>query len=365
MPIAAGRYPKMCGSGRRFSRSRLLAIALVVLLVSGPRSATAAASAESHLLVISGLGGEARYADAFHEWAISFIDTAWDSGLSADNVTFLAESPTRDPQRIGNRSTKANIETALDDIADRAAPGDLVYVLIFGHGSYQAGSAHINLPGPDMDGADFARLLERFSAQRLVVINTASASGDFIRFLSGPNRAVIAATQNSAERNQTVFGGYFVEAFASDGADVDKNGSISLLEGFEYARREVERFYDRERRLLTEHAVLDDNGDQKGSRQPSAMADGDGGLASSIFLSSRSATVAAGIPGSRPGDPGSDAPELFPLLDQRRILEEKISALRQRKSAMQQEAYLAELEDLLIELAVLDRRLRQRDSPPP
>ena len=80
----------------------------------------------------------------------------------------------------------------------------------------------------------------------------------------------------------TRFGLHFVDAFADDGADADKDSRISMLEAFGYALREVQREYEGDNQLLTEHAVLDDNGDREGSREMNDL-EGDGALAAWCF----------------------------------------------------------------------------------
>ena len=123
---------------------------------------------------------------------------------------------------------------------------------------------------------DFARAFDAFPTQTVVFANTASASGGFIEPLSGPNRLILTATRSGRERNATAFGEFFVEALAAgaDDADVDKDGRVSLLEAYEYARGGVERMYEQEDRLLTEHALLDDDGDGVGSADPDPSAGG-------------------------------------------------------------------------------------------
>ena len=63
--------------------------------------------------------------------------------------------------------------------------------------------------------------------------------------VSGANRVIITATKTAFERNESHFGRYFVDAFAKDGADADKDGRVSLLEAFRYAALETKRFYDK------------------------------------------------------------------------------------------------------------------------
>ena len=77
---------------------------------------------------------------------------------------------------------------------------------------------------------------EALAPRRVVFVNTASASGPFIEALSGPGRTIVTATRNGAKSFATIFGGYFVDALASDAADADKNRKVSVLEAFDFAR---------------------------------------------------------------------------------------------------------------------------------
>lgn len=312
------------------------------------------AAAQTHLVVITGLSGEPRYAAAFHEWSTTLIDAAegrW--GVPESNVVYLAEKVETDPNRISARSTRENIESAFSDLAVRAGPDDEIFVLLIGHGSMRDGESRFNLPGPDMTPADFDALLDAFPTQGIVFVNAASSSGEFIAQLSGERRTIITATRSGAERNQTTFAAYFVEAFAGDGADVDKDGRVSALEAFIYARREVARVYESDGRLLTEHALLDDNGDGEGSSEPGPQ-EADGALARTLFLSGGTATVASG---AVPSDP-----RLAALYEEKRRLEEEVAALRLRKDEMDPEVYERELEELLVELALNTRSIRELEE---
>src|SRR4029077_12153134 len=83
--------------------------------------------------------------------------------------------------------------------------------------------------------------------------------------LSGTNRVVITATRSGNELNFTRFGEYFAKALADSRSDLDKDGQVSLLEAFLMASRHVTEFYKTEGRLMTEHALIDDNGDGQGT----------------------------------------------------------------------------------------------------
>ena len=89
-----------------------------------------------------------------------------------------------------------------------------------------------------------------------------------------PAASCVAATRTGGEKFATLFGGPFVEAFATEAADTDRDGKVSILEAFEYAKKQVAAAYQREGLLPTEHAMLDDNGDKEGSMEPGAPGEG-------------------------------------------------------------------------------------------
>ena len=327
-------------------RPATLAVALsAAALVVGSRvAAQEAPGGRGHLLVITGASGEPAYGDAFHTSAAAITEAARTRfGLRPENVVYLGEDPARAPGRIAARSTREEIAKALAQLATRAAPGDAVWVVLIGHGSAQGDVSRFNLPGPDLSATDFARMLAPLSRQRVAFVNAASASGDFARSLAAPGRAIVTATKSPTERNETRFARYFADALAAPGADIDKDGGVSLLEAFTFAKREVTRAYEAENRLLTEHAQLEDDGDGVAIADPTAST-ADGRLAAAMVLgapSRGSATVAAG-----------------PLATRRRALEEQVAALRSRKATLDSTTYLRQLETVLVELARASRAER-------
>lgn len=317
--------------------------------------AHAAAQSATHVIVIAGIGGEPQYQALFFDWGARMAKAALERwAVPPDQVTFLTEQPDRDPAAASGRSTKEEIEKAIASVNGRAGPGDLVFILLIGHGSYQGGESRLSLPGPDLTAADFARLVNTLGSRRVVLVNAASASGEFVKHLSGPNRIVITATKSGMERNQARFGGFFVAAFAEEGADTDKDGAVSMLEAFEYARLEVRRSYESERTLLTEHAVLDDDGDGKGSDEAGGEG-ADGALARVTFLGS--GAVVAGLE----APPGA-SPALRALYEQKQQIEQRIADLRAIKDTMEPDRYERELEALLVDLALKNREIRRMEG---
>ncbi|HEX6048166.1 MAG TPA: hypothetical protein VFZ21_02825, partial [Gemmatimonadaceae bacterium] len=212
-------------------------------------------SGRVRVLIVTGVAGEAALAGAFHKQAMTMIDALTSRfGVPAADIVHLAESPERDASRIKAASTKENIIRELTALGEQSKTGDVLFVMLIGHGSGDDAAARFNVPGPDITAADFARVLDGIGGPTIAFVNAASASGGFVATLSGPNRVIATATKSGMERNQTRFANYFVQAYAGDVADADKDGRVSVLEAYEYARREVARAFEQENHLLTEHA---------------------------------------------------------------------------------------------------------------
>ena len=330
-------------------------LAALAALALGVPSPAAGQPGATHLLVVGGAGGEPQYREAFHALGARLVESARGAHrLPAANVIFLSEDSAKAP--ANGRSSKAGLERALAGIAARAGARDRVIVVLIGHGSQQGQHARFNLPGPDVTAAEMAALLAPFGTRTVAVVNTASASGDWVKALSRKDRVVITATRSGAEANATLFPRYFVDAMAGGAADTDKDGRISLLEAYDYARREVARAYESDNRLLTEHAQLDDDGDGKGTAEAEvrvatgAKAGGtDGALARRVFLS-------AGTPATTVA---ADDPRAAALAARRDSLQSAVEALRAKKATMSAAAYDAELERLLVALATTNRELRE------
>ncbi len=313
---------------------------------------------ETHLLVVTGLGGDDEYTEQFHTWASTLVDAATVRyELPLENVTYLGENPDLDPALIADRSTRENIESAITAIAERVGPQDHVVVVLFGHGSF-TDVARINLPRRDLTAEEFSTLMEVFADQHVTFVNTASASGPFIEKLSGSGRTIMTATKTGRERNASVFGGFFVEAFADgeEAADQNRDRRVSMLEAFVYARTNVVQHYEAEGLLATEHALLDDNGDGEGSDEPDPVTgDGaDGMVARTMFLMTGE--------GLRAEMAFPDDPELLALYKERAGLETRVDELRRIRGGADPEQYQQELERLMVDLALKSREIRVMEA---
>jgi hypothetical protein len=142
---------------------------------------------------------------------------------------------------------------------------------------------------------------------------------------------VITATKSGTEKNATVFARYWAEALRDPAADTDKNESVSALEAFEYAKKKTTQFYESNKRLATEHALLEDN------------------KLAAVFPVLRIGTAAAAA-----ADPAKRA-----LIDKKEQLEQQIDKLKYEKAAMPAAEYKQKLTALLLELATTQEAIEK------
>jgi len=288
----------------------------------------------AYCLTVAGLGGEPDYEQRFAMWAGEIEAILKSAGGDAKVVTLRGPSATR-----------ANVRAAFEKIAAEAKPEDALVVMLIGHGTHDGVEYKFNLPGPDLSATELAALLDRVPATRQLVVNMTSASGGAISSLRKQNRVVITATKTGTERNATVFPRFWVEALRDPAADTDKNDTISALEAFHYAERKIAEYYESQKRLATEHPLLEDTGSGTGVRAPSAE--------------NREGLRAAAFPLVRLGGAKSIAgnPEKLKLLEKKDQLEQQIDELKYNKAAMAADQYRKRLTALLLELAKTQEEL--------
>jgi hypothetical protein len=285
-----------------------------------------AGHATTFYVTISGLGGEPDYEQRFKMWAEDIDSTLKKAGGGNTVVTLV--NPTRE-----------QIRARMGEIAANAKPDDALVVMLIGHGTYDGTEYKFNLTGPDLSGAELARLMDRVAATRQCVVDMTSSSGGAIPELRRANRVVITATKAGTEKNATVFARYWAEALREGAADTDKNDSVSALEAFRYAERKVTDYFETQKRLATEHALLEDTGKGEGERNPSPD-NGEGKLAGAFTVVRLGANAAAAA------DPAKRA-----LLEKKESLELAIEKLKYEKAAMPADQYKKQLAALLLELA--------------
>ncbi len=292
------------------------------------------------VILVVGAAGADEFGAQFATWADRWAAAAEQGDADLVRIGGPVQTPN------GDTSDHEILRTALEE---RAAIETLepLWLVLIGHGTFDGREAKFNLRGPDLTSTELADWLQP-ARRPVAVINCASCSAPFVNRLSAPGRVVVTATKSGQERNFARFGDYLSTAIADPAADLDKDRQISLLEAFLSASLRVDEFYQRESRLATEHAMIDDNGDSLGTRAEwfrgvravKAAKDGaelDGLRANQLHLVC-----------------GEEQRELSAEARARRDqIEAAIEQLRLEKPKLGTDAYYSQLEPLLVELAEL------------
>ena len=303
-------------------------LALAALLAAAPLFPA------THYVTIAGLGGEADYETRFVAMAKD-IDKILRGSGSESQVHTLS----------GTDATRAKIRETMTRVAAEAKPDEAFVLTLIGHGSFDGTDYKLNIPGADVTAAELASLCDKIPSKRQLVVNMTSASGGSIGWLQKKDRVIISATKSGTEKNATVFARYWVEALRDAAADADKNDTVSALEAYRYADKKTAQFYETQKRIATEHAVLEDTGDGEGVRAPSTE-NGQGMLAAAFPL------VRMGAAQRAAADPVKRK-----MLDRKEQLESEIDRLKYEKAAMPLPEYRKKLSALLLELAQVQEEI--------
>jgi hypothetical protein len=292
------------------------------------------AHASTFYLTITGLGGEADYTQRYKLWAED-METSLKKAGGDVNIATL-QTATRD-----------QVRAKFNDLARQVKNTDTLVVTLIGHGTYDGQDYKFNLQGPDITATELAALMDHVPAARQLVVVTTECSGGAIEHLKRPMRIVVAATRAGSEKNATVFARYWAEALREPAADTDKNEAVSALEAFRFAQRKTTDFFDTQKRLATEHSVIEDTGKGTGERNPDANS-AEGKFAASFPVVRLGANAAA-----------ARDPAKRPLLDRKEAIEQAIDKLKFDKAAMPEAEYKRQLTKLLLELANIQEAIEK------
>jgi len=293
-------------------------------------------NSQATVIVVVGEAGEQKYESQFTQWSDS-----WENAAETAKCHFVRIGPPQDLPE--NQQDRDVLRKKLQELVEQP-PSELWLVLI-GHGTFDGKKAKFNLRGKDIAADELGQWLKPISS-RTAIINSASASGPFVNSLSGANRVVITATQSGFEYNFARIGGFLAEAIQDERSDLDKDGQTSLLEAWLAAAYRTKEHYESESQLVTEHTLLDDNADGKGTpadwfrgihvkKNAQENAIPDGTLANQMLL----------VPAE------SAQPVPTELVSKRDELELELANLRLKKKGLTEEEYLNLLEPILLKLA--------------
>lgn len=305
-------------------------------------------TATKYAVILVGAAASQDRASEFSRWALSLRRSLQeDYGYAPENLRTLVGAG--NGSDIDGPCREDSIRDTFKSLAARIEPGDQFNVFLIGHGTGSGEGAKFNIVGPDLTGTEFEEILSTINTQNIIVVNTTSASYGFSQPLSANGRIIVSATRSSAEKYDTVFPRYFVEALQDHAADRDKNRRVSILEAFVYTKARVDNYFNERGTLPSEHATVDDSGDGVFSVDPDQR--GDGRLAEIAYLDVTSAAAT------------NLSPAAAQLRSQMGNLERDIFLLRANKSSLAESEYWAQLEPLLIELAKVTREFDGLPTP--
>jgi len=329
-------------------RAKTIVIAGVLISFTAA-SITCGASVENSekptIIVVVGAAGRPEYGAQFTRWS-----DLWQEACSKAGAMFVLIGL----DNVGEPNDRTTLQNTLSHESQQSNAA--LWLVLIGHGTFDGRTAKFNLRGPDLSAHDLAEWLEA-ATRPLAIINTASSSAPFLNKLSAAGRVVITATKSGFEQNYTRFGQYLAEAIAQPQADLDKDGQTSLLESFLAASSHTNEFYSAAGRLITEHALLDDNGDGLGTRadwfrgiRPVQKAEG--GASLDGYRAHQFHLVHSEFENKMPAR----------LRAERDRLELEVVKLRDAKESFSEEEYYTKLEKLLVEIAQIYEQTDTRDD---
>ncbi len=316
--------------------------ALVGLCVLALWPGLAAAQSARHAVLIQGASGEPTFAKQHRGWLDQLATTFREKfKMDATQLTVMAEQAGEGEQR----ATAENVRSTFDRLATTLQPADVLFVMLIGHGTAEGTAAKFNLVGPDLTVADWKALLTPIKS-RVVFVNSSSASFPFAAGLTGDRRIIMTSTSTPAQKYATVFADGFVQALNAPAADLDKNMRVSMWEAFFFASRIVKQYFEQKGLLVTERAILEDNGDGVGREAMSPTGE-DGTLATMTYLDAGTETKATD-------------PALQMLFQKQELLTIQIDELKRKKASMPAAEYDQAWEKLMIELATVGAEIRAK-----
>lgn len=264
-----------------------LALALLAALLVSSRPITAqdaaapAVAAPAPLgvrraMIYVGLPGDAPHRKQFADsLELLYAGLTQHHGFEPQNVVLLwSDEPTEmdgpavksSAGVLSRESLAANVQT----LGGQIQPDDALWVFVLGHTHYDGRYSWLNVAGPDVNQIEFAQHFSPIKCREQVYFITTSASGFYQKALGQPGRIVITATEPDLEVNATFFPHKLARALgpsppAYGELDVDRDWRLTMLDVYLWTARETAKEFLPNMLLATEHSLIDDTGDGRGT----------------------------------------------------------------------------------------------------
>ena len=272
-------------------------------------------------VLLGGSQGEQVYGRVMSDWLArmhALLTKQWK--IDSARVTVVAEKHAKVKLPPVEAPTLENIRKAFAKLKGSLKKGDRLVLFVVGHGQTNEPVGKLCLPGPDLGADDLAKMLDGLATNNIVVLHCAGGGAEFQQKIAKEGRVIVCASGKLGEGNQSYFAEFLLRAYETGAADENKDGRVTLLEAYNWAGHETANWYHRQyrtedgawrvlgkntraiwkklyegsdkrleppqdpddadtepvwgkeptqewfsRRILTEHASLDDRGEQLGS----------------------------------------------------------------------------------------------------
>ncbi|RYD17547.1 MAG: hypothetical protein EOP88_26010 [Verrucomicrobiaceae bacterium] len=243
----------------------------LALLLIGTWLPTASA-ADDRIWIFTGLPGDEEHHKDF-EKTLGSLKSAFTTrlGIPAEKCT-IYYGPTS--AGYAGETTRENVMAAFKEIASmtKSSPQTAHWIIFIGHAHGIRGGAQLNLPGPDVNSIDISTTLADCNpAAQLNFLFTHTASAPFLRPLAAPGRVIITATAPGGMENETEFPAALADTLNDRASDANKDGKLDLNEIFLATRERVLGRYNKEKLIVREAALLDGDGDGRGTQRPAEI----------------------------------------------------------------------------------------------
>lgn len=266
---------------RRFSRFALWTIAASLLFAAVAQAEDALPGAgptapDRWLLLCCGLPGDNDHRERLTDACRNIVAGAESVlGITPERITILAgddamrESLASEANEVGV-CDKESVAVSLQKLGEEIPADAGCWVVLLGHAHLYGSSSQFNVHGPDFDQDEFAHWAKPIACREQVFWLTMPISGFWTNPLAAETRVIVSATEADLEYTGTEMPYALGDLLVGEGEhqtleDVDRDGSLSLLDLYLSVNLEIHQRFRALERLQTEHAQLEDNGDGRGS----------------------------------------------------------------------------------------------------
>jgi hypothetical protein len=251
------------------SITKILFFAFLIIFLDISWGYSAEPKKGSLAVLITGLSGEKDLSDDFNRAASRMKEFLLRNGYVEDEIFRFSKLSGHegDGWHKQQTATRKNLEGFFKAQAGRSSPYEKYFLFIAGHANGRDEEAMFHLPGPDVSYKDLIQWVGAVPAQHMMGVFAASQGQTWIEKLSKPGRILIAGNGlRSSDFIPLEFLRFFPKMIATP--KIVEYGAAdrrSLGDVFWESQVKVQTWYFENNLHPTELALLDANGDKKGS----------------------------------------------------------------------------------------------------